>query len=128
MRQVTDVDGLTAADVVHSRLTSMEAGATVAEARAYFTESSSHKLAVVADGERFVGSLTASSIPDDAPDDARAADFASAEPTVAPDEPAARARDLALSEPSQRLPVVDGDGVLVGVVAITTDRAAFCGT
>jgi hypothetical protein len=37
------------------------------------------------------------------------------------------ARDLALREPTLRLPVLD-EGRLVGIVAINARRDAFCGT
>ena len=48
--------------------------------------------------------------------------------TVPPRTPAAEARDIALGEPTARLPVVGEDDTLVGVVAITTRRDGFCGT
>ena len=47
---------------------------------------------------------------------------------MAPDEPAKRGEELALSTDARRVPVVDHDGRLLGVVAITTDLQGFCGT
>ena len=44
--------------------------------------------------------------------------------TVAPHEPAARAEELALATPARRVPVVDDEGRLVGIVALTTDLQA----
>lgn len=41
---------------------------------------------------------------------------------------AAAARDAALAEPSARMPVIDVDGTLVGIVAINYARDGFCGT
>ena len=36
--------------------------------------------------------------------------------------------ELALATPARRVPVVDGDGRLLGIVAVTTDLQGFCGT
>jgi CBS domain-containing protein len=57
-----------------------------------------------------------------------AAEVAQDGPTVAPDAPASTGRDLALASDSRRVPVVDADGRLLGVVAITGDLQCFCGT
>lgn len=128
MIELADVDGLTAADLVHRRLTSMPATATVADLRAYFGESSSHKFALLVDGERFAGGLTPADIPDEADDAAPAETFASTEPSIGAAAPAVEARDAALAHPSSRMPVVDGDGNLIGIVAINSARSGFCGT
>jgi CBS-domain-containing membrane protein len=123
---LAEVDGRTAADVVHRRMTTLPASATVGDLRAYFAESESHHLAVLVDGARYVGSLTPADLPAD--DAAAAADFARPGPTIAASTPAGAARDAALADPSARLPVVDADGALVGVVAINDARDGFCGT
>jgi CBS domain-containing protein len=128
MRQLSDVDGLTAADVMHRQLTSLPASTTVGELREYFAASASRRLAVMVDGERFVGAIVPSAIPDGVEGHATAADFAARDPTVAPQTPAQTARDLAIEQASLRLPVVDDAGTLVGIVAITKDRKGFCGT
>jgi Mg/Co/Ni transporter MgtE len=128
MRLLSELDGLTAADVVHRRLSVMPASTTVGELRAYFASSGSHRLAVLVDGDRYAGSLEPSSVPDAAADDAVGADFADRHRTVGPEAPAGAARDAALAHESLRVPVVDGAGTLVGVVAITRDRSGFCGT
>jgi hypothetical protein len=39
--------------------------------------------------------------------------------------PAASGRDLVIASDGRRLPVVDGDGVLRGVLAVTTDLQFF---
>jgi CBS-domain-containing membrane protein len=121
-----DIEDLTAADIVHRRVTTVPARATVGDLRAYFAESDSHHLALLVDGERYVGSLTPADLPDD--DSATAADFARPGPTVSAAAPAGEARDAALADPSARLPVVDAAGALVGVVAINHARDGFCGT
>jgi Mg/Co/Ni transporter MgtE len=127
MRQIADVDGLTAADLMHRRLTTLPATATVGELRSYFAESASHKLALIVDGERYVGSVAADAVGETA-DDAPAAGLARREPVVRDDAPAEQARAAALADPCARLPVVDAGGRLVGIVAINHARDGFCGT
>jgi CBS domain-containing protein len=127
MRALEDVAGLTAADLMHRRITTLPASATVVELRAYFAESTSHKLALLVDGERYAGSLEASAL-EGAPESAPASEFTSLGDTVAPDVPADVARERALAMASSRLPVVDGAGVLVGIIAINHRRDGFCGT
>ena len=127
MRTLEDVHGATAADLMHRRITTLPASATVGEMRAYFAESTSHKLALLVDGERYVGSLAASSL-DGAPDSALASELAARGDTVEPDVPAALARERAVAMASSRLPVVDADGRLVGIIAINSRRDGFCGT
>jgi len=124
--RLDEAAGLTVADVMHSRFATMPASAAVGEVRAWFASSVSHRMALLADaGGRFAGSL----LPDDVvgvEDGAAATAFVRL--AVAPGEPAARAEELALSTGSRRVPVVDGDGRLVGIVAVTTDLQGFCGT
>ena len=45
--------------------------------------------------------------------------------TVAPDAAAEVGLDLVLASDSRRIPVVDGDGVLHGVLAVTSDLRYF---
>ena len=125
---VDEVDGLTAADVVHRRLSTMPASTTVGDVRAFFASSTSHHVALLTDGERYVGAIEAGSIADDADPSAPAAGHVAPAPTIEPVAPAATARDIAMAQPSLRLAVVDGDGTLVGIVAITSARDGFCGT
>jgi CBS-domain-containing membrane protein len=123
-----DVDGLTAADLVHRRLSTLPASTTIGELRAYFSESSGRKLAVLVDGDRYAGSIAADALPEDADDDAPAAAYAQPGDVVAAAAPASAARDAALEHPTARLPVVGDAGVLIGVVAINSARDGFCGT
>lgn len=123
-----DLDLLTAADVMHQRLTYLPADSTVADVRAYFDESDSHHLALLgAPGQPFSGSVSRTTIADDIEGDAAAAAFAAPEPSIAPSAPAAVARELGLEQESLRLPVVDAEGRLVGIVAINRYRSGFCG-
>jgi len=126
---LTDVDGLTAADVMHRNLSYLPASTTVGEVRAYFAQSSSRRLALfVDDDERFAGGIEVDALPATADADAPALGLASPDPQGAPDAPAGQAGELALAQGSRRCPVVDGDGRLVGVVAIDKARTGFCGT
>lgn len=128
MTQLDEVQGLTAVDLVHRRISSTNAEVTVGELRDYFAASSSRRLAVLVDGGRYVGSVTAGAISDDVGAELPATAVAQLGPTAAAQMPAAAARDLALEQPSQRLPVVDDDGLLIGVIAIDVKKKEFCGT
>lgn len=126
--KIDEADGLTVADITHVKFTALPATATVADVRAWFAQSASRRLAFVADGERYLGSLTPEDVAGDAGDDRPAVDVAQDGPTVSPDAPATTGRDLALLTDSRRVPVVDVRGRLLGVVAVTGDLQSFCGT
>ena len=125
---LADVDGRTAADIVHRRMSTLPASSTVGELRTYFGESSSRQLALLVDDGRYVGSVSAEDLPGDAEASAPALELVQAGPTIEASAPAEQARDAALESASARLPVVDEDGALVGVVAINHTRDGFCGT
>ncbi len=124
---IDEADGLTVADITHIRFTALPATASVGDVRAWFQESASRRLAFVADGERYLGSLTPADVAD-AGSDRPAVEVAQDGPTVSPDAPATTGRDLALLSDARRVPVVDADGRLLGVVAVTGDLRSFCGT
>ena len=126
--RIDETAGLTVADITHIRFSALPASATVADVRAWFEESTSRRLAFVAEGDYYVGSLTPQDVADVADAARPAAEVAQDGPTVAPDAPASTGRDLALASDSRRVPVVDADGRLLGVVAITGDLQCFCGT
>ena len=127
-KRLDEAGGLTVADVTHSRITAFPASATVADLRAWFESSASHRMALLADQGRYAGSLIALDLAG-AGDAALAVEFAGHGQTVRPDEPASRAEELALGAAgTRRVPVVDADGRLHGIVAITTDLQGFCGT
>jgi CBS domain-containing protein len=125
---LNETSGLDTAAIMHTRLSALPASVTVGEMRAYFAESDSRRLAVLVEDERFVGSIGAGDVPEEASDDDPAARYAAAGPTARPSDPADDARDLALAHPSKRLPVVDESGRLQGIVAIDTTLTRFCGT
>jgi CBS domain-containing protein len=126
--RIDEADGLTVADITHIRFTALPATATVGDVREWFAQSTSRRLAFVADGARYLGSLTPADVAGDAGADRPAVEVAQDGPTVAPEAPATTGRDLALLTESRRVPVVDGDGRLLGVVAVTGDLQSFCGT
>lgn len=126
--RVDEAEGLTVAAVMHAQFSALPATATVGEVRDWFAQSTSRRLAFVADGERYAGSLTPADVTGDADPARPAVEVAHDGPTVAPDAPATTGRDLALQTDARRVPVVDGGGRLLGVVAVTTDLQSFCGT
>jgi CBS domain-containing protein len=124
---LSEAGGLVVADVIHKRASALPGGVTVGEVRAWFAASEHRRLAVLADGDRYVGSLAREDV--SVGDIARPArEIAHDGPTVAPDAPASDGHEAALASEARRVAVVDGDGRLVGVVGVTDDLAAFCGT
>jgi CBS-domain-containing membrane protein len=125
--RVDEAAGLTVADVTHARASALASGAKVGEVQAWFAESASHRLALIADDGRYLGRL----LPEDvagADPERLAVELAQRGATVAPQEPAARGEQLALESGIRRVPVVDGDDRLLGIVALTIDLQGFCGT
>lgn len=119
---------LKAADVIHKRFSTLPTGATVAQVRDWFAESSHRRMAFLADNGRYVGSLTRDDLDGDLDPNDAAVQMASTGPTIAPDAPARVGYELAVATHALRVPVVGGDGTLIGVIGVTDDLAAFCGT
>ncbi|MDX6681266.1 MAG: hypothetical protein QOG94_1305 [Solirubrobacteraceae bacterium] len=126
--KIDAADDLSVRDILHAQLTALEATATVAEARDYFAASTSRRMALVCDDGRYVGSLTPAQLEGDLDPGLALARIAERGATVSPDDPATKGRDLALRTDARRVAVVDADGRLVGVVAVTGDLTSFCGT
>lgn len=126
-KPLDEAAGLIAADVVHERFSALPADATVMEVRDWFAASSHRRIAVLADQHRYAGSLTRDDLGGDLDPLRPAADLASHGPTITPESPAHTAHELAVATQALRVPVVDHDGILIGVVGVTDDRAAFCG-
>jgi CBS domain-containing protein len=125
---IDDAGDLVAADVIHERFSALPATATVGDVKAWFAASSHRQMAFLADDGRYVGSLTRPDLAGDVLDERPASELARPGPTVAPDATALSAHELALASGALRVPVVDGEGRLLGVVGVTEDLAAFCGT
>lgn len=119
---------LTVADVIHKRFSALPADATVAQVRDWFGASSHRRMAFLADHGRYAGSLTRDDLGGDLEPSDSAIRVARTGPTIPPDAPAQAGYELAIGTPAQRVPVVGRDGNLIGVVGVTEDLAAFCGT
>lgn len=125
---LNEASNLSAADVVHKRFSALPANCTVAEVRDWFAASSHRRIAVLADDRRYAGSLTPEDLGDDVDPRRPAADLARPGPTVPPQAAAHTAHELAIATSALRVPVVDDNGTLIGVVGVTDDLAGFCGT
>ena len=125
---VEEATQLRAADVIHKRFGALPADSTVGQVRDWFAASSHRRIAVLANHRRYAGSLTREDLGDESDPLRPATDFARPGPTVTPEAPALTAHQLAIATPALRVPVVDHDGTLIGVVGITDDLAGFCGT
>jgi len=128
MTELREAEGLTAADVMHRHVSTLAACVTVGEVRDYFAASASRRLALLADGDRYLGSIPVAELAAEIDGAAPAAVHAAPGPTVRPQSSAAQARELALEHPARRLPVVDDTGALVGIIAVDERRTRFCGT
>lgn len=126
--RIDEADALSVRDIVHAKLSTLDATATVADARDYFSASTSRRQAFIVDEGRYVGSLTQAQLAEEDDPQRPAAEIADPEPTVSPDAPATTGRDMALLTDARRVAVVDDDGMLIGVVAVTGDLVSFCGT
>jgi CBS domain-containing protein len=99
---------------------------TVAEARATF-ENDRVRLLLVARGDAFVGAVTRESVGDGVAGDVPLGELAArADWQVDPGDPVARAVELLDAEQADRLPVVAGDGTLVGLVCFNRRQGHFC--
>ncbi len=125
--RIDQADDLAVRDVVHAKLSTVEATSTIGDVRAYFAASASRRQAFVVDGGRYVGALTPDDLAGKAAD-RLAVEVADRGTTIGLDEPATTGRDLALRTDARRVAVIDDDGRLVGVVAVTGDLTSFCGT
>jgi CBS domain-containing protein len=126
--KIDEAAELTVADVIHGRLTALPATATIGDVRDWFAASTSRRMAFLVDGERYAGSLVPEQVAGDLDPTLPAADIAQLGPTVPPEAPASHGQEVALQTDARRVPVVDRDGRLLGVVSVTTDLKAFCGT
>jgi CBS domain-containing protein len=79
------------------------------------------KLLLVAEDERFLGTLAPGDVPAEG---TIAAGVDTAAPTLAPDDGIERA--LELLERTSRVPVVDPEGRLHGLVCLNRGKSAFC--
>jgi CBS domain-containing protein len=120
-----ELDGMTVADVMHGGFPTMPPSATIGEAREWFAASPSRRLAVVARRRRYVGSLTPADVSGDADPELPVGLVAHSGPVVAPDAPAALGLSVVLADEARRVPVVDADGRVCGILAVTSDKRHF---
>jgi CBS domain-containing protein len=83
------------------------------------------KLLLVADGDRFLGTIGPDDLPESG-DGTIAAHVRADAPRVGPDDGVETALRLVEETGSVRIPVVDGDGRLAGLVCFNRSRNAFC--
>jgi CBS domain-containing protein len=99
---------------------------TVAAARETF-ENPRVRLLLVARGDAFLGAVTREGIDPDVAGDTTLGQLAGAGGTlVRPEDPVTRAVELLEAEQTDRLPVVTGDGTLVGLVCFNRRHNHFC--
>jgi IMP dehydrogenase len=99
---------------------------TVGEARATFENERVRLLLLERDGA-FAGAVTRETIGDDVADDVPLGELAARDEwRVDPADPVARALELLDAEQADRLPVVTGDGTLVGLVCFNRRQGHFC--
>jgi CBS domain-containing protein len=115
-----DQAGPTVADVMLKEARAIAPQTPVAEVRATF-ENPRVKLLLVADGDRFLGTLAPQDLPE----------AGTIEPAIDEDVPRLSpgdgiARALELLEHTSRVPVVDDEGRLHGLVCLNRGKSAFC--
>jgi CBS domain-containing protein len=118
-----DEAGPNVSDVMMREAESVAPSMPLAEARAFF--SPRKKLLLVTEGERFLGTLT----PDDLPEsgDGAIGPHVNADPPrVTPDDPVSAAMALVTDEGMTRIPVVDAERRLQGMVCFNRSHEAFC--
>ena len=119
------LSGLTVADVMLRQPKTLPDSARVSEVRAMLANPSVQMI-LLADERVFRGAITA--LPDDAPDDDRALDYADLNPdSLPPTGDAATAFQLASENHHRRVVVLDEDGELLGLVCLNATRTGFCG-
>jgi chloride channel protein, CIC family len=126
--RIDEAATLTVAEVIHKRFTTLPASATIGEVRDWFAASSSRRMAILADDGRYAGSLTPANLAGDLDVSRPAVEVAAHGPTIAPEAPARAGEELALLTDARRVPVVDDDGRLLGILSVTGDLTSFCGT
>jgi CBS domain-containing protein len=125
MAYAPGVDALRAADVMLRKPKTVPLEATVGDVRELLSNPSV-QLVLVTSGLLFCGAVAA--IPDGAPTDAPAIDYAEADPdTIGPDEPATVAFERTANNPYRRIVVIGGDEELLGLVCLDETRTRFCG-
>jgi hypothetical protein len=118
-----DEAGPNVSDVMMREAESVAPSMPLAEARAFFTPRK--KLLLVTEGERFLGTLGPDDLPetDEGPIGPHVRGDA---PRVTPEDPVSAAMALVAAEDMTRIPVVDADDRLQGMVCFNRSHDAFC--
>ena len=115
-----DAAGPTVRDVMLAEARTIDPRTPVAEVRETFANPRV-KLLLVADGDRFLGTLK----PDDLPEDGTIEPAVDTHvPRLHPEDGIGRALELLAH--TSRVPVVDEDGRLHGLVCLNRGKSAFC--
>jgi CBS domain-containing protein len=118
--------GPTVADVMMSEPHTNAADEPVAAARDKLAKSSV-KLLVVVDGDRFTGTVARDDLPPEGDDNEILAAIARRDrPQLAPGDPVEQALRLHADSGAERIPVVDDDGILRGLVCLNSGTTYFC--
>lgn len=117
--------GPSVADVMLREPRAFAPETTVAEARETF-ENPRVRLLLIADGDAFLGAVTREDVGPAADPAAAVGGLASDPPLVRPDDPVDRVVGLMEAEDTDRLPVVDGGGTLIGLVCFNRRHGHFC--
>lgn len=128
MRRHIEIDqaGPLVTDVMMAAPHTNAASESIADARAALAKASV-KLLVVVDGERFAGVVARGDLPPDGHDDGSLADLARLDgPRLDPADSVASALQMHESTGAERIPVVDSDGVLRGLVCLNSGADHFC--
>ena len=125
--KIADFGDLLVREVMVSRPKTMPATATLADVRRTFANPRVIS-ALLVDGTLFAGLINRSDVPPDAPDTARARDFARTEvPTINPEARVAEAVAVLDVNGDRRLVVLDDDGeTLAGLICLDESRDTFC--
>ncbi len=115
-----DAAGPTVRDVMLAEARTIPPDTPVGEVRETFANPRV-KLLLVAEGDRFLGTLKPADVPQDG---TIAAGVDASSPRLRPDDGIDRA--LELLEHSSRVPVVGEDGRLHGLVCLNRGKSAFC--
>jgi CBS domain-containing protein len=98
---------------------------TVAEARRAFENPRERLLLIARDG-RFIGALGRDAVTPDVADETPLEQLPADGQSIAPSAPVAEALELLETETGERLPVVEPDGTLVGLVCFNRRKGHFC--
>jgi CBS domain-containing protein len=117
--------GPSAADVMLRDPRAVPPGTTVAEARETFANPRV-RLLLVAEGEAFLGAVTRDDVGPEVDDAQTLGALAGAAALVRPEDPVDSVVGLLDTEGTDRLPVVDGDGTLLGLICFNRKHGHFC--